>query len=248
MDSTNRLQRGRASGFRPVTTPRWTPGLQRLPLARALALVDLIATLHAGFWGSPDVRSAEWLPSVSTVKRGIDWLRSRRELFLQRFGDRLDDTARRLLANIDLVAARANERLSGAEVTLLHADLHLDNVVFEGVTGRPVLLDWARVSKGPGALDLAEMLFSIGQSGDRESLLDAYLGGLRRRGVTGCDEISLRHQLGGGLLRKFIASTCGVARWQPVSAREMAVIEVGLERIIPAVSDWRQHDPDLLRF
>ena len=132
-------------------------------------------------------------------------------------------------------------------MTLLRGDLHLDNVVFEGDSQHPVLLDWARVAQGPATVDLAELLFAIAPIAEHQRILDIYLGELHRGGVHELDETSVRHQLGGALLRKVLSATCGVARWQPASEREREMIELGLEHIGQALETWRREDPELLR-
>lgn len=219
--------------------------LRQLDTGGAGALAGVIAALHATWWMRPELRAADWLPCV--VERGPEWLLSRRELFLRRFDDRIDPTIRHLLERVEAVQARAKERLAGAATTLLHADLHLDNVVFDGGLEDPVLLDWARVAQGPAALDLAELLFAIAPIAELDRILDIYLDGLHQRGITELDEKSVRHQLGGALLRKVVSATCGVARWQPASEREREMIEAGLQRIMQAIETWRRQDSDLFR-
>lgn len=218
--------------------------LEPLDARGALAMAGVLAALHATWWERPELAAADWLPSHAT--RDTQWLRSRRGEFLARFGDGLDPTLRALLERVEPLAARADERLSGAPITLLHGDLHLDNVLFEADTERPVLMDWARVTRGPAVLDLAELLFAMGSIAALEPTLEHYLGALRRRGVHGLDDRALERQLGGALLRKFVTTTCGVARWQPASEREQRMIELGLRRIVRAIERWRQTDPELL--
>jgi aminoglycoside phosphotransferase (APT) family kinase protein len=206
-----------------------------------------LAALHANWWARSELHVAHWLPSVRVLQRDPDWFSSRCELFLRRFGDRIDSASSRLLERVEAAQARANERLAEAPMTLLHADLHLDNVVFVGGTEHPVLLDWARVAQGPAALDLADLLFTMAPIEQAERILAVYLGEMHRRGVGNCDETALRHQLGGALLRKFINATCGVARWQPTSEREREMIELGLQRIEQAIKIWRVQDAELFR-
>jgi hypothetical protein len=217
--------------------------LEQLPLERALRLSETLAAVHARWWGRDELLEIDWLPPPR--ERGSEWFATRRELFLRRFGDRLDGPARELLENVERAPTLANERLADADPTLLHADFHLDNVVFRLPTEHPVLLDWARAVKGPAALDVAELVFSIGQPEDAQRILASYLAALRSRGVTELDESSLRSQLGASLLRKFSTATCGVARWQPASDREAAMIDVGLKRTVRALNDWRARDPSL---
>jgi thiamine kinase-like enzyme len=213
----------------------------------AVVLAREIAALHANWWERSELGATQWLPSVRVVQRESEWFLSRRELFLSRLGDRIESRISWLLERVEQAQTRANERLAGAAMTLLHADLHLDNVVFDGGTEFPVLLDWARVAQGPAALDLAALLFAMAPIAQFEHVLSVYLGEMHRRGIGNCDERSLRHQLGGALLRKFISATCGVAHWQPASERERKMIEVDLQRVVEAIEMWRRQDPDLFQ-
>ena len=138
--------------------------------------------------------------------------------------------------------ARVEERLSGAPQTLLHADLHLDNVLFDGGVDHPVILDWARVSRGPAAIDLVELLFLM--SPDWKSALAIYLDELQRRGVA-VDEPALHRQIGGALLRRFISATCGVSRWETPSEREQKLIETDQMRVFRAIEEWRGRERTL---
>jgi thiamine kinase-like enzyme len=221
--------------------------LEQLHARGAAALARDVAALHARWWSHPELSSAGWLPSLRVLERGADWFQARREQFLRRFGDQADSEMRRLLECAEVAQSRSNTRLADAPVTLLHADLHLDNVLFAGDPEGAVLLDWARVAQGPAAIDLAELLFAMTPLEEFDSTLAIYCGESRRHGVSGADEASLGHQLGGALLRKFIRETCGIAGWVPRSVREQAILESTLERIARAIAMWRTRDPELFR-
>jgi aminoglycoside phosphotransferase (APT) family kinase protein len=219
--------------------------LQPLSPERAVTLASTLAVVHSAWWEHSDLLAAAWLPSVTRLELAHEWFETRRALVLHRFGDRLQDRAHVLLQQIEQVQARANERLAGAAVTLVHGDFHLDNVMFRAGTGAPVLLDWARVARGPGVLDVIELIVSLEDTAEQDRVLDAYLARLNAGGVPGPDKELLREQLGGALLRKFISATCGVANWQPATPREAAMIEVGLDRVQRAIEGWEGHDAGL---
>ncbi len=221
--------------------------LQQLPLPQAMAVARTLAGIHATWLEHETLYHADWLPSVATWDRSPDWFAPRRALFLERFGDRLDNLARALLDKIEQAPAVTNERLAGAPLTLLHQDLHLDNFVFVEAT-EPVLLDWARCAKGPLALDLYELLFRMAQPLDYEQVLATYLHEFSLRAGKAPEPAIVWHQLGGAFLGKFSISTCGIANWQPSTAREVALIEVSLNRAFHNLRDWFERDPDLFSF
>src|SRR5262249_3570901 len=141
----------------------------------AEAMARAVAALHATWWESPELAATEWLPPLSVRTR--EWLLERREKCFQRFGNRLTPWGRELLDRVESVSARGDELLGEAPHPLLHADLHLDNVLFEGASDKPVILDWARVARGPAAIDLVELMFVM--SPDAEGALAVYLEEMR---------------------------------------------------------------------
>jgi hypothetical protein len=220
--------------------------LQQLEPRGAAAVADTMAALHAAWWGRRELGEADWVRPM--LLRPPEWLHPRREEFLRRFGGSASATVRDLLDRVEQVEARAQELLDGGTRTLLHADLHLDNIVFEAGPERPVLLDWARVAKGPAVLDLAEVLFEMVPVDLVERTLEIYERGLERGGISRAGPVSFRRQIGGALLRKTVNATCGVARWEPTSRREERIIVSSLERLARAIENWGEWNPDLFDF
>lgn len=202
----------------------------------AAAIAATLATMHATWWGSSELA----LPSA-LVLRDPEWLELRRTRFFERYS--VDPATRLVLENLEAAQARADERLADAPETLVHDDLHLDNVVFED-GDRPVILDWARAARGPAAVDLAQLLFDITPLRHFDETLRIYAEALGNR----ANVAELRHQLGGALLRKVIRETCGMAMWEPATDREGAILTTGLERNALTIQWWRARDPDLFRF
>lgn len=216
----------------------------QLGLDRAAAVARELARVHARWWGASELAREPWLRSLSHWDRDEVWFAPRRARFLERFPGRLDPLALKLLKRIQLAPARFNARLSDAPETLIHADFHLDNLLFERPDGAPVILDWAGVSRAPAVLDLANLLFGIGRIEHVDTLLTRYHDALRAGGVV-IDRSTLEYWLGGAILRRFALGTCGVARWEPKSPREEAMIDGGIERVMRMVRFWRDRDPEL---
>ncbi|HSM21010.1 MAG TPA: phosphotransferase [Rubrivivax sp.] len=219
--------------------------LDLISAPRALALAEALATLHAR-WRQPPVRLAlDWLPPAPSAERGADWHAERRASFLQRFPGTLQGPALRLLDRIETRVVIAHRRLAGSHATLLHRDLHLDNVLFDRRGGRPILLDWALVARGSPALDLALVVFELVDLRDTGAVMTHYLATLQREGGTDLDGPGFAALLGAAMLLRFATATCGVARWQAASARGEAIIAAGIDRASRAAAHWRTLDPEL---
>jgi len=219
--------------------------LEQFAAEPAAALAREMAAFHGAWWDHRDVKAAAWLPDASRLERPPGWFEDRSRGFHRRFPGRLDPFCLTLLDRAEELHERSNAMLAGAPLTLLHADLHLDNVVFEGPDRRPVILDWARVAKGPAALDVIWLLFEIGRAPDMDWTLDAYLAALETRSGVRQDEAAWRRQLGGALLRRFQSWTLGLVRWEPAAEREKIMIENAFRRVSAAAIAWNEKDPDL---
>jgi hypothetical protein len=132
--------------------------------------------------------------------------------------------------------------------TLIHADLHLDNVIFDARgDGRSVtLLDWQTVSLGSPAWDVTMFLSSSLSVEDRRAaereVLDRYLTLLFMHGVRGysVEDLGLEHRL--ALLVLVAGTVGGVAMFGPddATSRERALQEDALAadgRLVAALSD-----------
>ena len=156
--------------------------------AQATSLVDAMAGFHAQFWRRTDEDAVAWLRRWTRDLE--DLVRRTREgvpRFLEIWGERLSLAARAAVAASPERLASAYAALDGSPPTLVHADLHLDNVLFRA-DGTPVVLDWSDAARGPAEVDLGRLLYdglrmSDPSAATRRSLLTRYVGGLRDRGV-----------------------------------------------------------------
>lgn len=174
--------------------------LEELPGDAASSVASGIAGLHARWWSHPLLDEATWLPRAARPRRDAAWFAPRRARFLEQFGDRLDRATLALLADIEALHGAGVSRLTSAAGTLLHQDLRLDNLLLEPTSGRPLLLDWVRVARGPALLDVTELLYGIGQPDDGDALLEAYLGGLA--GGVEVDRSELEHELAAAMAHR----------------------------------------------
>jgi aminoglycoside phosphotransferase (APT) family kinase protein len=130
----------------------------------AEAIVRALATMHAAWWESEELRASAWLPPFEET--GAVW-QQRSVAGLQPFIDTNSDW---LPAGFAATAERIIERLGelqaatvGSPRTLVHGDYRLENMMFADPAGEDslVIIDWQLIGYGPGAYDLA---YFIGQS------------------------------------------------------------------------------------
>ena len=215
--------------------------------ARAEEIACSLAKFHATWLQHPKLAELSWIPDLSTWNRDIDWFQPRRARFLERFPDHLNGLARLLLDKIELAPVVSNARLSEAPKTLLHGDFHLDNLLFENET-EPVFLDWSRPIIGTPARNLVRLLLFMAPLLDFDDLFDCYLDGFNQVSNKPFPPKALEKQLGGELLRAFAISTCGIARWQPVTERGARMLGPGIKKAKEAVEFWQKRDPALFSF
>jgi Ser/Thr protein kinase RdoA (MazF antagonist) len=136
--------------------------------AEARMIVAAVARMHARWWRHPALDRHAWLPRWGRGEADAPRPHRRRaERYRRRLGPFMAglgaDAPRDLVTLAQTLSERLEEVLASLAAlppTLIHADLHLDNVVFpSGSDPRPfVLLDWQSVSAGPGAYDLVRFL------------------------------------------------------------------------------------------
>lgn len=141
--------------------------------AQAHAVVEAVAPVHAKMWQRP---APAWVrPFVTDPAANQRRYAARVDPFLARYGGTLPSwlpgLLRRLQSNYGAVLAELN----GAPRTVVHGDLHLDNVVFFDRTGagtdRPaVVYDWQGVRSGPAMLDLAAAVAGSLEPEDRRDV------------------------------------------------------------------------------
>ncbi len=114
------------------------------------AIIDNLVDLHASWWNRASgtgIRTAETWMRRPLTRAHIDDC-------LARHSDLLDaeaaDLIRSLPDRIDVIV----DELIEHPITVVHADAHLDNVLFLE-DGNPMMLDWSTARVGPAAIDVA---------------------------------------------------------------------------------------------
>jgi hypothetical protein len=219
--------------------------LEGCSIEDARLVIDQLAPFHARWWGQPALASGFPVGGRDPRERQERYARHV-DLFMERCGDRLppgiSDIVEELRSRLGDVASALYAR----QKTLIHADLHLDNLLFDARgDGRSVaVLDWQTVSVGPPAWDVTLFLFGSLSVEDRRAaeseLFDRYVGLLSTHGVRGYSSEDLRHECGLAVLL-LLAGTIG---WlatidRDASPRERALQDAVLHdgRLLTAVLD-----------
>lgn len=211
------------------------------------AVLAAIAPVHAAWWAQPDRLAVlpNWAGDRAAGERRQQRFRERWAAFAEQHGLGLDARLRRMAARLGDSLADVLDRLAAAPQAVVHADLHLDNVLFTpGRDNGVVVLDWQTVCRGPAAVDVARAVVTSLDPRDRrdheDRLLAGYHRAMRNLGVT----IDARREYVLALLVYF----AGVVGWTVGSDKSMAGREAALRdaalgdgRLVSALLD---HDAD----
>ncbi len=163
----------------------------RVPLApdEVVSVLDNVALLHAGRWNSAWLTRTRWLEHFSDPNsKGRAYFSMLEAPTVQEFIDKRTDVLPPELTSAQRCIDLFWGFVAGSELgdqTLLHGDLHVGNVYFDGP--RAAMCDWQVVGRGSPAFDLAYLIGSamtIGQRRESErDLLRHYLSALASAGV-----------------------------------------------------------------
>ncbi len=170
---------------------------QTLTYEQAAAQLEMLANLHAQWWLSAEFVPGDelgWVEALDPLPEGQagTYQRSRLQpdVYAQCMALPRGLAVSRLFHDRDRMES-AMERLRKVDqfgpYCLLHTDPHLGNLYLDDA-GRPGLLDWQSVRKGPWSHDFTYFLVSSLDMLERREwerpLLQFYLDALRARGVT----------------------------------------------------------------
>ncbi len=220
-----------------ANTVRVPRHLHPIDADRAAQVVELLARLHATFWGRLPVDGAGplgWLYTASADSASLI------------VGSLLKTSSRRLAERTDLPLERGrvideNYRAVASLIdrpphTVMHGDAHPGNLYFrDGAAG---LLDWQAVRRGHPSRELAYTLVTSMTTDDRQAsqrdLLDVYRRALAAGGGPDLDRDELWDRYRQGALYPYVATliTAGMGGMQ---VEDIAM--KGLERGLAALDD-----------
>jgi aminoglycoside phosphotransferase (APT) family kinase protein len=204
----------------------------------AEAVIDGIAAMHGSFWGCAELASLE--------VRGHDRERiaatcatfERRWPVLESGGKYPIDGA--LRAAIGPALERYPDsmaRISNSPQTLIHADLHVENVLLEETPGglRLWVIDWQNPCRGNAAFDLAYVVASL-----RPELIAAGFDPLIARWLDrvsppGVSHAQLAADVAAAVRHMFISSASWFATFEAESLRDARTLQAHWSRIVAAL-------------
>lgn len=213
----------------------------------AAFVIDELAKFHAHWWNSPRLQTYTWLPLW-----GGDALAMQNRYaqltgpFLERFGQRVSRPVRAVINALSMSYGAVRRRLQQGPVTMVHGDLHLDNIFFYPSECKPPvrMIDWQSVARGRGAIDLALFLFGSLETTVRraveDDLLRRYYHLLVESGVTGYSFAQLMEDCRLALLWLLGANVMwlGSIDIASLGGREKALVDATLEDGFAALLDY----------
>jgi thiamine kinase-like enzyme len=203
----------------------------------AALVIARLAHFHAQWWNHPQLDTLPWLQlwggeSHAAQNRYTQCIAP----FLQRFGSRVPQPVREIMDALVTRYGSVRMRLQHVSITMIHGDLHLDNILFSplGNDSGVVVIDWQNVARGCGAIDLALFLFgSLETATPRavaDELLRQYYELLLAEGVTGYGFRQLMEDCRLVLLWLLGAKVVwlGSIDMNNLSGREQALVEASL--------------------
>jgi len=210
----------------------------------AEAIVRALATMHAAWWDSEELRTNGWLPPLEET--GAVWT-ERGVVGLSRFVDGnagwLPDgfaaTTERIVGQLNELQAPSG----GSPRTLVHGDYRLENMMFgePGSADELVIIDWQLIGFGPGAYDLAYFMAQSLTTDSRRvheaRLLDVYRTTLMAAGVGEYSADQLYDDYRRGLLAAMRIPTAGAGEFERLRGmldQQRGAVREGFEVVIQA--------------
>ncbi len=167
--------------------------LDTMDANRLESVMTAIARAHAASWGRGELDQVPWLPRADSAPSLLGaFYRRARKPFLQNFRSKVSDDIMALTDRTNDLVIEITAAMSQEPRTLLHGDLRVDNLFFDGPRPEDVIFtDWQVPSRGKGVYDLAYFLTGTlepdATAADEEGWVRAYHAALARAGVSNYD-------------------------------------------------------------
>jgi hypothetical protein len=148
--------------------------------------LEQYATMHGTTWNAAAIADPEWLAPRIARTLGVRGVSDIQDQFDGPIGAGVPKEARNAEKLVEAYRALPAITASALSWCLLHGDAHVGNI-FRDAEGRPGLVDWQLVQRGPWYIDVGYHVASSLSVEDRRTserdLLEQYLNGLASKGV-----------------------------------------------------------------
>ncbi len=208
-------------------------------------ILDVVAALHARYWGAPDLQAMAWLPPMNNplYKGGKEMALARWPGFAERFGDRIGAS---MLGRIERACHAYPEMLDHVVTvgtpTFTHTDCRAENYLFGGSAGDDAvtMIDFQLCTRHFGPWDVANLLGGSMapevRRAHEQDLVERYVGRLAEHGVVGYSLDQCWHELRLAWLQSCTASVI-VSDLQGGNERGAELLENLFLRPIIAATD-----------
>jgi hypothetical protein len=210
-------------------------------------IIDVVAALHARYWGSPELEAMTWLPPMNNplYKAGKDMALARWPGFVERFGERIGPE---MVGHIERACLAYPELLDHVVTvgtpTFTHTDCRAENYLFGGSAGPDAvtMIDFQLSTRHFGPWDVANLLGGSMAPEVRRvhehQLVERYVARLAEHGVSGYSADQCWHELRLAWLQSCTASVI-VSDLQGGNERGAELLENLFLRPIIAATDHR---------
>ena len=155
-----RIYRGAVLFLEDLSTAETGDQLDTLSDGRLEAIVVAMARAHAASWDASQLDEIPWLPRADSAPELLGaFYRRARKPFLRAFRSKVSDDVLAIADRANDCVTEITAELSREPRTLLHGDLRVDNLFFEGPGPDDVIFtDWQVPARGKGVYDLAYFL------------------------------------------------------------------------------------------
>jgi aminoglycoside/choline kinase family phosphotransferase len=217
--------------------------LAGLTLAEVRTAIRAVATMHAQWWESPQLRALTWIPPVTDPSVVI-----LEPVFQQCWGpycafmgERLDPEVRAIGERFQTRIIRAMNHLDQRPHSLVHGDFRADNFFFGKDDAEFTVVDWQIVLKTVATFDLAYLLSGNLTVEDRRAhetaLVELYHATLTAGGVTGYSLEDCWSDYRDCVLIGWMWGVVAVATLDPANERGVAFFHEWNKRICTAILD-----------
>ena len=137
----------------------------------ALALADL-HSIRLNAYGKPFTERKDGT-RLDYLFDGIENLHKIAEPFIDQ--TEVTGLINRSLDKIKKMTGQTSDAFSAKDFTLIHFDLHKDNILYSKDDGAPVIVDWEQASAGDNAMDIAKLFLKSNFNMDqKQAFLNVY--------------------------------------------------------------------------